>query len=95
MFYESFRTRNLMVMLIFIFDPRKGQVPVKLGEIRSNIKIQKFLTISCAKLYQDARNVIYVYLRQLEMPKLVFQICDVITLTRFFAIAQPKTKILL
>ena len=96
--YGSFGTQNLMVILIFIFDPRKGQVQVKLGEIRSNIKIQKFLTkifLSCAELSQDAENVIYFYVRQLEMPKIVFQICDVITFTCFLAIAQPKTKILL
>ena len=98
MCYGSFGTQNLMVILIFIFDPRKGQVQVKLGEIRSNIKIQKFLTkifLSCAELSQDAENVIYFYVRQLEMPKIVFQICDVITFTCFLAIAQPKTKILL
>ena len=98
MFYGSFGTQNLMVILIFIFDTRKGQVQVKLGEIRSNIKIQKFLTkifLSCAELSQDAENVIYFYVRQLEMPKIVFQICDVITFTCFLAIAQPKTKILL
>ena len=96
--YGSFGTQNMVVILIFIFDPRKGQVQVKLGEIRSNFKIQKFLTkifLSCAELSQDAENVIYFYVRQLEMPKIVFQICDVITFTCFLAIAQPKTKILL
>ena len=41
-FHGSFGTQNLMVILIFNFDPRKGQLQVKLGQIRSNLKIQKF-----------------------------------------------------
>ena len=87
-----------MVTLIFKFDPRKGQLQVKLGQIRSNFKIQNFLTkicLSCADLSQDSKNVIYFYVRQLEMPKNAFQKCDVITFTCFLAIAQAKTKILL
>ena len=87
-----------MVTLIFKFDPRKGQLQVKLGQIRSNFKIRNFLTkiyLSCADLSQDSKNVIYFYVRQLEMPKNAFQKCDVITFTCFLAIAQAKTKILL
>ena len=55
------------------FDPRKGQYQVKLGQIRWNIQIQNFLTetsLSCPVLAQDSRNVIYCYVRQLEMPKM-------------------------
>ena len=93
--YGSFGTQNLMVILIFIFDPRKGQVQVKLGEIRSNIKIQKLLTkifLSCAELSQDAENVMYFYVRQLAMPKIAFQICDVITFTCFWPLHSQKQR---
>ena len=87
MFNGSFGTQNLMMTLIFKFDPRKGQLEVKLGQIRSNSKIQNFLTkicLSCADLYQDSKNVIYFCVRQLEMPKNAFKKCDVITFTCFF-----------
>ena len=84
-----------MVTLIFKFDPRKGQLQVKLGQIRSNFKIQNFLTkicLSCADLSQDSKNVIYFYVRQLEMPKNAFQKCDVITFTWFFGHCTGKNK---
>ena len=42
MFYV-FLTQNSMVTFIFKFDPRKSQLQVKLGQIRSNFKIQIFL----------------------------------------------------
>ena len=76
MFYGSFGTQNSMVTFIFKFDPRKGQLHVKLGQIRSNFKIQDFLIeicLSCAHLSQDSKNVIYFYLRQLEMPKVALK----------------------
>ena len=82
-----------MVTFIFKFDPRKGQLQVKLGQIRSNFKIQSFLTktwLICADLSQDSKNVIYFFVRQLEMPKIAFQKCDV-TFICFLAIAQAKT----
>ena len=84
-----------MVTLIFKFDPRKGQLQVKLGQIRSNFKIQNFLTkiyLSCADLSQDSKNVIYFYVRQLEMSKNVFQKCDVITFTWFFGHCTAKNE---
>ena len=43
MFYGSFGTQNSMVSFNFKLDPRKGQVHVKLGQIRSNFKITIFL----------------------------------------------------
>ena len=49
--------------LIFKFDLKKGQLQVKLGQIRSNFKIQNFLTklwLSCADLSQDSKNVIFL-----------------------------------
>ena len=71
-----------MVTFIFKFGPRKGQLQVKLRKIRSNFKIQNFLRkvcLSCAVLSHNSKNVIYFYVRQLEIPKIAFQICDVIT----------------
>ena len=50
MFYGSFGTQNSMVTFIFKLDPRKGKLQAKLGQIRSNFKIQNFLTkvyLSC------------------------------------------------
>ena len=98
MFYGSFRTQNQIVTFIFKFHPRKGQSQVKLGQVRLNFKIHNFVTeicLSCAVLYQDSKNVIYIYVQQLKMPKSAFKIYDVITFTCFLAISQPKTKILL
>ena len=46
--------------------------------------------------FSGFKNAINFYVRQLEIPKNVFQKCDAITFTCFLlAIAQPKTKILL
>ena len=42
MFYGSFGTQNLMVALVFKFDPRIGQLQVILGQDRQNFKIQFF-----------------------------------------------------
>ena len=87
-----------MVTLIFKVDQRKGQLQVKLGPIRSNFEITNFLTKTCrtcADLSQNSKYVIYFYVRQIEMQKLAFQKCDVITFTCFLGIAQAKTKILL
>ena len=82
----------------FKFDQRKGQLLVKLGQIRSNLKIQNFLTLIClywADFSPDSKNAIYFYVWQLEMPKIAFQKCDVITLPVFLAFAQPKKDIAL
>ena len=76
-----------IVTLISKFDPRKGQFQVILGKIRSNFKTKKFLTKTCLSfpvLSQDSKNVIYFYVRQLEMPKIAFQGSDVITYLFFY-----------
>ena len=76
-FYGSFWTQNSMVTLIFKFDQRKGQLQVKLGQIRSNFKLQNFITKicpSCAVLSQDSKKYIYFYVRQLKMPEIAFQL---------------------
>ena len=87
-FYRSFGTQNLMVTFIFKFEPRKGQLQVKLGQIRSNFKIQHFTTkicLSCAVLPKlSGLKKIILYVRQMIMPKIIFQQCEVITFTCFF-----------
>ena len=95
MFYGSFGTQNTMVAFIFGFDPRKGQYKVKLGQKRSNFQNQNFLlktNLSCPVLSQDSKNVIYFYVRQLEMPKIAFQKSDVITFIWFFDHCTAKYK---
>ena len=95
MFYRLFGTQNTMVAFISRFDPRKGQYKVKPGQTRSNLQNQNFLPKSCLfypVLSQDSKNVIYIYLRQLEMPKIEFQKSDVITFTRFFYHCMAKNK---
>ena len=65
MFYGSFGTRNSMVTLIFKIDQRKGQLQVKLSQIRSNFKLQSFITKicpSCAVLSRDSKTkFIFMY----------------------------------
>ena len=59
----------------FKFDPKKGQLQVKQGQIMSNVKIQNFPTkvyLSCAVLSQDSKKYICFYVRQLEMRKIAF-----------------------
>ena len=93
--YGSFKMQNSMVAFIFKFGPRNGQFQVKLGQIRSNFKIQDFPSktcLSCKVLSQDSKTVIYFYVRQLEMPKIALQKCDVITSTRFFGHCTAKNK---
>ena len=84
-FYGSFGMQNSMVTLFFKFDPREGQLQVKLRQIRSkyNFKFCIKICLSCAVLSQDSKNIIYLYVPQLEMPKIAFQKCDVITFTWF------------
>ena len=99
MFNESFGTQKTMVTSISKVEPRKGQVPVRLGQIRPNFEIQKFLTktwLSYLVLSQDSTNEIYSYVRQIEIPIIAFLKSDVITFTCFFlpTIAQPNIKIL-
>ena len=67
-------------------DPRKGQIQVKLGQIRSNFKIQNYLTkvcLLCSFVSGLPQNVIF-YVRQIEIPNIASQKCDVITLFCFF-----------
>ena len=95
MFYGSFGTQNSMVAFVFKFDPMKGQLQVKLCQIRSNFKIQNVfpqICLSYAVLSQDSKNVIYFYVRQLEMPKIAFQKCNVISFTWFFGHCSAKNK---
>ena len=61
-----------MVTLIFISDPRLGQVQVK----KSNFEIQNFLLetyLSCPVLSQDSKSAICFEVRELEMPKMRFK----------------------
>ena len=95
MFYGSFGTQNSMVTFIFKFDPRKGQLQVKLGQIRSNFKIQNFLTkvyLFCAVLSQDSKNVTYFYLRQLEMKKMHFKNVTSSPLPVFWPLHRQKQR---
>ena len=75
MFYGSFGTQKTMVTFIS-----------KLGQINLNIKIQNFPTKNeylVEFIFWDSKNVIYFYLRQLEMPKIAFQKSYVINFTFF------------
>ena len=108
MFYGSFGTQNLIVTLIFKFDPRKGQLEVRQGQspktpinkqrqgqIRSNFKIQNFLSkvwLSCADFSQDSKNVIYFYVRQLGMPKMHFKNVTSLPLPVFWPLHSQKQR---
>ena len=94
MFYRSSGTQNSIVTFIFKVDPRKGQLQARLGQIRSNFKIQNFhfkICPSCAVLTKDSKNVIYFYVRQLKISKIAFRKCDVIAFT-FFCHCTVKNK---
>ena len=58
-----------MVTLIFKFDPIKGQLQVKLGQIRSNFKIFLQNMPNMCRFFSGTKNVIYFYVGQLEMGK--------------------------
>ena len=91
----SFGTQNSMVTLHFKCDPRKGQLQVTIGQIKSNFKIRNFIIkacLSCAVSFQDSKNVIYLYLGHLEMPKIAFQKCDIIFTCSFFGHCTAKKK---
>ena len=93
--YGLFVTQKSMVKFIFEFDPRKGQIQVKLGQIRSNFKIQNYLTkvcLLCSFVSGFPKNVIF-YVRQIEMPNIAFQKCDVIIFfCSFFGHCTAKKK---
>ena len=97
MLYGSFGIQNLVVTSISKFDPRKGKYHVKLGQIRSFFQIWK-CAYKCMpilfRLFQDSKNTIHFYVRQLEMPKNAFQKLTSSPLHDCLEIAQPKIKIL-
>ena len=71
-FYGSFGTQKSMVAFISKFDPRKGEFQVNKSN-KVKFQNQNFLTKTCLSypmLSQDSKNVIYFYLRQLEMPNM-------------------------
>ena len=43
-------------------------------------------------MHQDSKDAIYFYMRQLEMPKITFQICDAITFAWFVGHCTAKNK---
>ena len=90
-FYGSLETQNSMLTFIFKFDPRKGQLQVNISSIRSYFKTRNRITKVClsyAVFSQDSKKKI---IRHLEIPKITFQKCDVITLT-FFGHCTSKNK---
>ena len=97
MFHGSFGTQNSMVTFIFKFDLEKGQLQVQLGQIKSNFKTKTFVKIClyCTVLSQEPKISFTFYVRQLEMPKVAFQKCDIITFTWFSGHCTAKTTILL
>ena len=88
--------QNTTVSFIFRFDPIKGQYKVKLGQIcKIKMILQKhaYLIQFCPRI---PKNIISSYVWQLEMPKIAIQKVKASPVgTSFFAIAQPKIKILL
>ena len=50
------------------------------------------MLILCRFVSGFKKNVIYFYVRQLEMPKIAFQKCDVITFTWFSGHCTAKNK---
>ena len=92
-FYGSFGMQNSMVTFIFKFDPRKRQLQVKLGQIRSNFFFFYKICLSCVVLSKDSRNAICFYVAQLQMSKIAFQICDVFTFNCFFLPLHSQKQI--
>ena len=88
MIYGAFGTHNTMVAFIFRIDPRKGQYKVKLCQKGQIFKIKKQTSktcLSCQVLSQNSKkSVIYFYVRQLKMPRIVFQKSHVITFSLGF-----------
>ena len=94
-FYWSIGTQNLMATFIFKFGQKEGQFQVKLGQIRPNVKIPKFLSKTCLSFpvsSRDSKNVIYVNVRHLKRPKTAFQKCDVISLICFLPFPSKKER---
>ena len=84
-----------MVTLIFIADPRSGQVQVKKVIFRnSKFSFQNIPTLSSfVSVFQ--KNVICFDVQQLQMPNIAFQKVPSSPLTGFWAIAQPKKDVAL
>ena len=95
MFYGPlFGTQKSMAAFISKYDLRKDQFQIKLGQkgqiSKFNIFLQKhaYHIQFCLRI---PKNVIYFYVRQLEMPKIAFQKSDVATFT-FFNHCTVKNK---
>ena len=95
MFYGSIGTQNSIVTFMFKFDPRKGKLQIKLGQIRSNFEIQYFLTkicLSCAVLSQDS-NKCYLFLcRTTRNARNYIKKCDVVTFTFFGGLLHSQKQ---
>ena len=98
MFYGSLWTQNSMVAFFFKFDLRKGQMQVKLGQIRSNFKIQKILIktyLICYDLSQNSKKCLLFLCTKIRITKhCISKIWRHHLYLFFFTIAQAKTKIL-
>ena len=97
MLYGSYGTQNSLVTSISKFGPRKGQDQVKLGQVRSNFQIKiylqrhAYLVHFCLRISKMSFALMY---DNYKCHKMRYK-SDVITLSCFFfAIAQPKIKIL-
>ena len=89
MFDGSFGTQNAMVTFIFIFDPRKGQCQVKLGQIsRFKTGFQKLTVQFFLRILKMSSILEY---DKYTCPKLRFK-SDVIRLSVFFGLAKSKIK---
>ena len=79
----------------FKFDARKGQLQLKLGQIRSDFKIQNVRTkicLPCADFPQDFKKCHLFLCTTVRNAKNAFQKCDVITFTCFFGHCTAKNK---
>ena len=91
-------TQKTTVTFISKFDPRKDQFRVKLGQIKSNFKIHKFLIKTCLSypVYVSGFRKCDLFLRtSIRNAKSSIPKSDVITFTCFFLPLQSNIKILL
>ena len=94
MSFGSFGTKNSMVTFFFKFDPRNGQLQVKLGQIRPNFEIKIFLQnmpflCSFASGFQKCRLLLCTAIKNAK--KCLSNMWRHHLYLFFFAIAQPKT----
>ena len=98
MFNGSFGPQNSKMAIIFKFniknDPRKGQLHVKLGQLRSNFKIQNFHTkkcLSCAVFHRILKmSLIFMY--NYKYQKSLFKNVTSLLLPVFFYHCTAKNK---